>query len=183
MMTRRERAPSCRVAATVLVCTLLIHSPGAWASGSGPTAGAQAPGASFIGPRGPEAITHFRGHKVMLWLLSTWCSSCQAGLEVLGRERVALRRAGLTILVVENYRDGGYGRESIQAFARRYGKRVLARPGWIFGTATRAFGAAYNPEHYPDIYYLIGRRGTIRGVDGAPSVTIGKILTFARGPG
>lgn len=166
----------------LLVASILMTAPVASASGSGFRAAVNrpAPNAWFLVPAGRESIAQFKGHDVMLWLLSTWCSSCQEGLRVLAREQAVLQHVGLTVIVVENYHNGGYGGESIASFAKRYGASVQHAPNWVFGSAPHTFGSRYNPQKLPDIYYLIDKRGIVRVIDAAPSATLQKILTFAR---
>lgn len=172
-----------RVTTTVLLVTgFLVTGSVARASGSGAGAALNrgAPNAWFSVPAGRDSIAQFKGRKVMLWLLSTWCSSCQEGLRVLAREQPELQRAGLTVIVVENYRNGGYGGTPIASFVRRYGASVEHAPNWVFGSAPRSFGSRYNPRNFPDIYYLIDKRGVVRVIDAAPSATLEKILMFVR---
>lgn len=146
---------------------------------AGPALHQPAPNAAFTAQSKQYSVTQFKGRKVMLWLLSTWCTSCQEGLHVLAQQRAKLQKDGLTVIVLENYKNGGYGGEPITAFAQRYGASVLHAPNWIFGDVPKQFGAVYNPRNFPDIYYLIDKNGVIRTVSGAPSATLGKILDFA----
>lgn len=178
-----KQARRFRVISTALLVTGFLVT-GSVARASGPGAGVAvnqpAPNAWFTVPAGRDSIAQFKGRKVMLWLLSTWCSSCQEGLRVLAREQPALQRAGLTVIVVENYRNGGYGGAPIASFVERYGASVQHAPNWVFGSAPRSFRSLYNPRNFPDIYYLIDQRGVVRVIDAAPSATLQKILAFAR---
>ena len=169
----------------VLFASLLILAGLSWTAVSfaaaGPALNQPAPDAVFSAQSKQYSVAQFKGRKVMLWLLSTWCTSCQEGLHVLAQERAKLQKAGLTVIVLENYKNGGYGGEPITAFAQRYGASVLHSPNWLFGDAPQHFGAVYNPRNFPDIYYLIDKNGVIRAVSGAPSATLDKILNFADG--
>ena len=164
---------------------LLIMAGLSWTGVSiaaiGPAVNQPAPNAVFTTQSRRYSVAQFKGHKVMLWLLSTWCTSCQEGLHVLAQERAKLRKAGVTVIVLENYRNGGYGGESITTFAQRYGASVLHSSNWLFGDAPQPFSAVYNPHNFADIYYLIDTNGVIHTVSSAPSATLDEILDFADG--
>lgn len=121
----------------------------------------------------------FKGKPTMLWLLSTWCGSCAAGLKAMAAKEPELESTGLRVVVLRNYKNGGYPGMSTGDFV----KQVLSTPppkDWIFGQASMQLDQVFNGRHYPDIYFLIGADGRIRSVDSAPSATIDRILAFAR---
>ncbi|TAN06675.1 MAG: redoxin domain-containing protein, partial [Rhodanobacteraceae bacterium] len=58
-------------------------------------AGQPAPGATFTSAGKTIPLTTYRGHKTMVWLFSTWCPSCSAGLAALAKEQAALEAGGV----------------------------------------------------------------------------------------
>jgi thiol-disulfide isomerase/thioredoxin len=143
--------------------------------------GAPAPDLTFTTIDGTEhRLAEFRGRPVMLWLFATWCPSCQAGTAAVAEHRAELERTGLQIIQLELYQDLGYPGPSIQDFARAYVRPGQESPAWLWGNASKALSYAYDPKGYPDIYFLIDRRGVVRGVAGGPGDAIAQIVSFAR---
>ena len=140
-----------------------------------------APDAAFVSDTRQHTIAAFKGGKVMLWLLSTWCSSCGVGMQALVEKQPQLRRTGLTILALKNYENGGYPGPSLDDFVEQFGGSLRHAPNWIFGDASKALAAEYNARNYPDIYFLIDEQGMVQGVNGAPAATLDTIMMFATG--
>jgi len=145
------------------------------------TRAAAAPNAPFQVGSKTYNLDQFRGRKVMLWLFSTWCPSCQVGLKALSDKQQQLKKSGLIIIALENYKNGGYQGPTIRKFVGKYGKSVAKSPNWFFGNASAELARIYNPKGYPDIYFLIDEKGIIRNINDAPAVTIDKIVNFAAG--
>lgn len=141
--------------------------------------GMPAPNASFVVAGTHRTISAYRGHRTLLWLFSTWCPSCQVGLAALAKEQPRLAQAGLHVIVLENYKDGGFAGPAMSDLITRRAKSVRHAPNWTFGRATRELAAAYNPRSYPDVYFFIRADGTLAGSGSAPSATMAKILEFA----
>lgn len=127
------------------------------------------------------STAQFKGHRTMLWLLSTWCGSCAAGLQAMADKAGPLEKSGLRVVILRNYQNGGYPGPAIRKFVDRVAPTLLQQPGWAFGDASPQLDYAYNHKHYPDIYFLIDANGRIQAVDGAPAATMDTILRFARG--
>lgn len=145
-----------------------------------PAPGDQAPEAHFTTLGGKTlSLADFRSHKLMLWLFSTWCPSCQAGLQALAEQRAALGKGKLRLVVLQNYRNGGYGGPSMNALIERYAANVKGAANWTFGAATAELQSRYNPKSYPDVYYLIDAHGKVRYVGSAPAASLDRILKFA----
>lgn len=135
-------------------------------------------GASFKTLDGKNKnLTEFRGKKVMLWLLATWCPSCIAGARVLAENNDKL--GNLTVIALKSYGNAGYPGPSIGEFAKLYAQKMLSSENWLWGDASRATTSTYNPRNYPDIYFLIDEEGILKDISGAPSATINKIIDFA----
>lgn len=141
----------------------------------------QAPSASFVTAGGKTLTTaQLGGHPTMLWLLSTWCGSCGAGLQTLARHANALEAMGLQIVVLRNYRNDGYAGMHITKFVATVLPGFKPPKNWTLGQASMQLGQRYNARGYPDIYFLIDAQERIQAVDSAPSATLDKILAFAR---
>lgn len=125
-----------------------------------------------------HSTSDFKGHPTMLFLLSTWCGSCAAGLSSLNAYADELRSSGLHLTILRTYRNEGGDGPPIEAFAAKWAP-ALDTANVMVGNASAQLEATYNPHHVPDIYYLIDAKGKIRAVDSAPSVTLDEILTFA----
>lgn len=174
-MTIPRRLPS-----WALLFTMVLASLAPVFAHADPKAGAQAPTATFLSRGKNVSLNAYRGQKVMLWLFSTWCPSCQAGLAALAQEQTALTAGRVHLIVLENYRNGGYSGPSMQTLMNQHARSVESAPNWTIGTATQPFARVYNAKAYPDIYYLIGADGKIEVVGSAPSASMSQILAFAR---
>lgn len=149
---------------------------------SGPAVAAgtdAAPVVRYVDAHGVQHSTvDFKGHPTMLFLLSTWCGSCAAGLRSLNAHAEELRDSGLHLAILNTYRNEGGEGPPIDAFVARWAP-ALDTANVTLGSASAQLEAAYNPRHVPDIYYLIDAKGKIQAVDSAPSATLDEILAFA----
>ena len=186
MITTSLRIPALisRVASAI---TLMLALPSiALASPSGvmgplnpPAAADQtAPAANFVSQGQTIAIASFKGHPVMLWQVATWCGSCRAGLQTFEEQKALVDKSNIRIIVLRDYKNGGYPGISITAFAQQTAPSLLHDPHFVFGDDTEGLFALYNPKHYVDIYHLIDADGTIKAVSGSPSATFAKIQKF-----
>ncbi|MGC8522512.1 MAG: oxidoreductase, partial [Steroidobacteraceae bacterium] len=82
-----------------------------------------------------ESTAQLKGHPTLLWLLSTWCGSCAAGLQALRSEAAQLEMARLHVIVLRNYKNGGYPGPHIRSFVKRFAPALLSEPNWTFGQA------------------------------------------------
>lgn len=141
--------------------------------------GAAAPEATFTDMSGvQEKLSHFKGQKVMLWLVATWCSSCSEGAKVLSQNENKL--GNLTIITLKTYGNAGYPGPSIKEFATQSAPKMLSVKNWHWGDLTQQSARVYNPRNYPDIYFLIDKNGIVREINDAPAATIGDILKFTK---
>ncbi len=105
-------------------------------------------------------LSQFRGHTLLLWFVTTWCSSCQDGAQLLSQQYYStLHSRGVVILTVELYNNLGQTGPSLNQFANTYGSGSKA--GWLYGTAPQWVTYRYDPNSYLDIYYLINSQGNI----------------------
>jgi len=101
-------------------------------------------------------------------------------LKVLSDNQPQLKKLGLTVIALVNYKNGGYPGPTAQEFAEKYAKAVTKAPNWLFGNASKKLASIYNPKGYPDIYFLIDENGFLETISDAPSATIDKIINFAK---
>jgi len=140
-----------------------------------------APDAIFTTINGKELkLSDYRGEKVMLWYLATWCSSCIKGSQVLEQNNNKLN--GMKVIALETFGDAGYRGIPINQFAQKNAPASINYNNWVWGDASQRATEVYNYKNYPDIYYLIDEKGIVKVINGAPSATIGKIINFAQGP-
>lgn len=139
----------------------------------------KAPEATFTAEGKHYSISDFKGKKIMLWMFSTWCSSCSAGMEALAERQDVLKENGFTVIALRNHENGGYPGPAIEEFAQKYGENIVDAPNWLLGEASKELASRYNHRNYPDIYFLIDENGYIQGMNGAPGATIDQILEFA----
>ena len=124
-------------------------------------------------------LSDFRGRPVMLWFYASWCPTCQVGTIAVAGVIDQLKLAGVQIIQLQLYKNLGYPGPTAEEFARQYASSVPRSPNWLWGDASLVASYTYDPQGYPDIYFLIGRDGIVQEIAPAPHVTIDKILDFA----
>jgi thiol-disulfide isomerase/thioredoxin len=144
--------------------------------------GKEAPEITFTTLDGQEMnLSDFRGKPVMLWLIATWCPTCQVGAKVLSEEKMPdIEKYDLKIIVLKLWNNLGYPGPSLEEFGREWVGENFEHPNWIWAEASQEVSFLYDPRGLPDIYYLIDRDGIIKVIDTAPSATLNKIFDFAR---
>lgn len=142
--------------------------------------GQKAVDAPFLSRGHTIRIGTYRGHPLMIWEVATWCGSCRAGLKAFADHQALIDKSDLKILVLRDYKNGGYPGITIRKFAKEVAPRLLGDPHFVFGNATQALATAYNPRHYVDIYQLVTQSGKIAAVSSTPSVTFKRIETFVQ---
>jgi len=144
--------------------------------------GQPAPEVVFTDIDGKERrLSALRGRPVMLWLIATWCPTCQASAKILAARARELETGGLVVVTLRLYNNLGYEGPEIRDFAARWAPSLLDRAGWLWGDADLETSLAYDVQGYPDIYWLIDANGILRHVDTAPNVTFDRIAAFAAG--
>ncbi len=143
--------------------------------------GGPAPDIDFTATDGTERrLSEFSGRPVMLWFYASWCPTCQVGTVAVAEKIDQLKQAGVQIIQLQLYDNLGYPGPSIEDFAKRYAGSVTPSSNWLWGQASLEASFTYDPQGYPDIYFLIDRDGIIRAIEPAPNVTMNKIMAFAR---
>ncbi len=146
-----------------------------------PKLGETAPDISFTSVDGKKLrLSDFRGKPVMLWLIATWCPTCQASARVLAEHKEELEKAGLVVITLRLYKNLGYDGPEIAEFAKRWAPS-LKGANWYWGDAGEQASYIYDPRGYPDIYWLVDRDGSLWTVNTAPNATLEDILSFASG--
>lgn len=159
------------------------------ASGSGggtsgstalPPVGGQAPDGTFTTLSGQAVrVASLRGKPTLLWFVSTWCSSCQAGTQAMAQDLGRLKAAGVRVEEVELYQDLGQSGPPMGQFAKTLAGAAYGSPGWTFGVSSAALTRAYDPQSYLDIYYLLNARGQVSYVNSSPGSTMPQLLAAA----
>jgi thiol-disulfide isomerase/thioredoxin len=188
----RRRGWAVAAAAVVVIVgvVLAVHAasrPGS-ASGSGasgtaalPAVGQQAPGGTFTTVSGKTvSVTSMRGKPTLLWFVSTWCSSCEAGTATMAQNVSKLAADGVRVVEVELYQDLGQSGPSITDFGKTLAGANYASPDWTWGISSAALTRTYDPANYLDVYYLLNAEGTITYVNGSPAATMPQLLSQAR---
>ncbi len=148
--------------------------------GTKPVVGQLAPEAVFTDINGRRLkLSQFKGKKIMLWFLATWCPSCSAGANYLSKENDKL--SNLQIIALQTYGNAGFPGIKIGEFMKKYAPQVLEFDNWLWGEASEQATKTYNPQNLPDIYYLIDEKGIIRVVSSAPAGTLKTIIDFSNG--
>ena len=139
--------------------------------------GSAAPDAAFTTIGGTtETLAALRGKPTLVWLVTTWCTSCQAGTQTMARHIAALAADGVRVVEVENYQDLGQSGPSVSTFAKTLAGSAFTNPDWTFGEASAALTHTYNPKAYLDLYYLIDAKGKIAYVNSSPGSTMPQLL-------
>jgi thiol-disulfide isomerase/thioredoxin len=143
--------------------------------------GSVAPDGSFTTIGGTtETLAALRGKPTLIWLVTTWCSSCQAGTQTMAQHIAALTADGVRVVEVENYQDFGQSGPSVSTFAKTLAGSAYGDPDWTFGEASAALTHTYNPKAYLDLYYLINAKGKITYVNSSPGSTMPQLLVAAK---
>ena len=143
--------------------------------------GTKAPNAAFTTLGGTtETVAALHGRPVLIWFVTTWCSSCQAGTEAMAQHIATLAAERVRVVEVENSADLGQPGPSIGAFGRTLAGDAFSNPDWEFGEASATLTHTYNPKAYLDIYYLINAAGQITYVNSSPGSTMPQLLSAAR---
>jgi len=138
-----------------------------------------APDISFKSNGQTLSLKKYQGQRVLLWMFSTWCHTCVAGVKALEKQQDALEKSGLKILAIRNYNNGGYDGLDMPNFMKKFGPYTLTSHNWVLGESSPEMYKQLNPIKFPDIYFLIDEQGQIQVVNTAPNLTMNKIVNFA----
>ena len=152
-------------------------APGSTPSGVSLPIGTTAPNGTFTTLAGKtDTVTALRGKPTLIWFMTTWCSSCQAGTQAMAQNIATFAADGVRVVEVENYADLGQSGTPMNTFAKTLAGSAFSNPDWTFGEASSAFTHTYNPKAYLDLYYLINSKGKITYVNSSPASTMPQLL-------
>lgn len=138
------------------------------------------PAVEYTSGHQAHSLAELKGRRYMLWLVSTWCHTCVASLRVMSEANDQLAKRGFTIVLVRNHGNDGAPGPDARGFVARFAPGLLDAPNWRFGEASAQMKQTLNPRQYPDIYFLVDEQGRVQRVSTAPTVTLDRILAFAR---
>ncbi len=127
-----------------------------------------------------ETVTGLRGKPTLIWFVTTWCSSCQAGTQAMAHNVATLAADGVRVVEVENYADLGQSGPPMSTFAKALAGSAFSNPDWTFGEASSTLTHTYNPKAYLDLYYLLNAKGKITYVNSSPGSTMPQLLGAAK---
>lgn len=111
---------------------------------------------------GSVTTNSLKGQPLVVWLMTTWCSSCAETSELLVSQYYSTFKSdGIRLLQIENYNDLNQQGESLPAFVSQYGGS--SETGWYIGTAAQSVTQEYNPTSALDVYYMVNAQGYIVG--------------------
>jgi thiol-disulfide isomerase/thioredoxin len=133
--------------------------------------------ASFYNESGDSVdLNSLRGHGFLLWLVTTWCSSCQAGTQAMAQYIEDFQKFNVTVYELELYNDLGQNGPSMNAFIGQFASKSAHNPDWKFGQASLKLSQLYDPNGYLDIYYLISPSFKVAYINSSPGSTMNQLL-------
>jgi hypothetical protein len=118
------------------------------------------------------------GHRYVLWMVATWCPSCQTGSNVVGSHIAFLREHDVRVVEMELANNLGARGPKLEEFRKAVGMSGAA-PNWYWGELTQEQTLALDPKGDMDLYYLVDAQGRIAAIDGNPSASWDTIAKFA----
>jgi thiol-disulfide isomerase/thioredoxin len=145
-----------------------------------PAVGQPAPPGTFTTLAGRTVdIASPQGHPTLVWFVSTWCTSCQAGTQTMADYLPKLAADGVKVDEVELYADLGQSGPTMASFSQQLAGPEATNPDWTFGTSSASLTHTYDPQSYLDIYYLLNAQGQVTYVNGSPGSTMPQLLAAA----
>jgi thiol-disulfide isomerase/thioredoxin len=146
-----------------------------------PAIGHPAPAGTFTTLAGQTVnVASLKGQPTLVWFVSTWCSSCQAGTQAMAQNLAKLHAYGVRVEEIELYQDLGQSGPSMGTFAKALAGAQATNPDWTFGVSSVGLTRTYDPQSYLDIYYLLNAKGQVAYVNGSPGSTMPQLLAAAR---
>lgn len=170
------------IVAVVAIIAVALASGGSAGKGSSSSVetsvGAVAPNGSFTTTAGAtRTVASLSGQPTLLWFVTTWCSSCQAGTQAMASSIIGrLTERHVRVVEVENAEDLGQAGPSMTSFVSQLAGSQARNPDWTFGVASDALTKTYNPEGSLDIYYLLSASRRIVYINSSPAATEAQLL-------
>lgn len=138
-----------------------------------PSIGQEAPSGSFLLTNGGNmSVSSYHGKTILLWFVTTWCSSCAQGTAAISNNMGFFQRKNVTVIEVENYKDMGHEGLGIVPFVKEYGTNSTGASLIQTAISSKELTYNFNPKGYLDLYYLISANGTIIYINGSPAITM-----------
>lgn len=145
------------------------------------TGRAAAPDGEFTTITGnATSVSAYRGQAVLLWFVTTFCGSCQAGTQAVTANIDQFTNHHVKVVELELADNLGGSGPDIASFAATNGKTSLTNPDWVLGTASQQLTTTYDPGSYLDIYYLIDPAGHVVYANSSPDATMNPLLDHVR---
>jgi thiol-disulfide isomerase/thioredoxin len=183
---RRGRSPRVWIgwgtaAAAVVAVVAIIAVASSGASNTPATkatrVAALAPDGSFTTTSGAyQTVASLRGQPTLLWFVTTWCSSCQAGTQAMSSQIHNFAAHRVRVVELELADDLGQPGPAIADFGAQLAGSAYHDPDWTFGTASAALTRTYDPAGYLDVYYLLDATGHVAYVNSSPGATMSQLL-------
>lgn len=122
-----------------------------------------------------------RGRKYVLWVIGTWCPSCQAGSQIIGRHIAELRRKNVALVEMEAYNNLGGSGPTLASVKDGIGKDADA-PNWYWGVLSAEQTATIDPSSAMDVFYLVDGYGNVVAQGMAPGAHWDQIESFIDNP-
>ncbi len=138
---------------------------------------ASAPDGEFTTITGQRTtIAALRGQPALIWFVTTFCSSCEAGTKTMAQHIHQFAQQRVKVVELKTADNLGGGGPDIATFGRQFAGAKFTHPDWVWGTASQALTTAYDPKGYLDVYYLLDAGGHIVYVNSAPDSTMDALL-------
>jgi thiol-disulfide isomerase/thioredoxin len=116
---------------------------------------------TFLNSSSSSSLYSFHGRPILLWFVTTWCSSCQDGAKMLSSQYYGeLNGKGVVIITIELYNNLGQNGLSLSEFAQNYGGGSN-KPNWYYGYSNQTTTYTFDPEAALDVYFAINSKGVI----------------------
>jgi len=121
-----------------------------------------------------------RGHRYILWVMGTWCPSCQAGSQVVAQHIADLERNHVALVEMEAYNNLGATGPTLASVKSGIGKTAHAS-NWYWGILNEEQTATIDPKSSMDVFYLIDGHGKVVAQGMAPGAHWDMIESFVNG--
>lgn len=118
-----------------------------------------------------------QGHKYILWIMGTWCPSCQAGSQIAAQHIVDLARKHVAPVEMEAFDNLGGDGPSPASVKSGIGKSANA-PYRYWGILNQEQTATIDPKSAMDIFYLVDAHGKVIAQGMAPGAHWNQIEAF-----
>ena len=138
------------------------------------SSGNKAPNGYFVlanGTNSSVAASYSKG-PVIFWFVTTWCSGCAQGTQVLANNMSFFASRNVKVIEVELYKDLGGNGQPITSFINTYAQNRTGASLIEPALSGQQLSYEYDPKGYLDIYYLILPNGTISYVNANLALTM-----------